>query len=458
MNKYRFNIQNGDRYLNIPIEIKTDLLGRDDLVDEYEKEVLQKVINPIEDFEVTRYAHKDWYKGEEVHSSINYNFSFYNRDEDIVNQTSNSNSLYVNDYAFTENPNFTGQCFTDAEVYYNANSFKRSFFKLDLYDTPDSETQVHYLSVIIPTQQGKTRNSNTDPIVSNPFVDGPTEPAVMPGGGDFGLSAEVVDDEIPIDNTMAFSDSYKATFTNCNSYTVDLYLEINMYLNNIFPSNNYSIDWQGTCYELTSVDTQVVIPDPPLYTYIDDINQLTPGNCGCMSVTPTPSITSTPLPLPVPPWPPDPSPSITPTPSTSYQPPGEGGDINNEPSGFGTGGDSSPLLAPPNVQIRKPNFVLDFIGDKEGYFIYWLKNPNYIDIDKLYMSAKFFNAKTGQFIRFMNKKQTSLTERFTFDKKDNFYYQVNIDTQNYVYEVVSMSTNQRVGSNNEIKWYEYMNP
>ena len=44
VNKYRFNIQPGDRYLNIPIEIKTDMLGRDDLVDKFEPIVTGKII------------------------------------------------------------------------------------------------------------------------------------------------------------------------------------------------------------------------------------------------------------------------------------------------------------------------------------------------------------------------------------------------------------------------------
>ena len=46
VNKYRFNIQPGDRYLNIPIEIKNDMLGRDDLVDKYEDEVLARSDKP----------------------------------------------------------------------------------------------------------------------------------------------------------------------------------------------------------------------------------------------------------------------------------------------------------------------------------------------------------------------------------------------------------------------------
>lgn len=466
VNKYRFNIKQNDRYLNIPIEIKTDMLGRDDLVDKYEEEVLQEVINPIEDFEVTRYAHKDWVKDNEIQSSIEYEFYFYNRNTDIVNETSTSTSIYVNDYKFTENPNFSGECFTDAEIYYGTNAFKRSFFKLDLYDTPDSETQQLYLSIIIPTQQGKTRSSDTDPIISNPQINGPTIPVVVPGGGfDTGLSVIVEDENqsLEIDSNMIFNDSYKATFTNCNSFTLDLYLEVNMYLNEMLPSlmagNSFSINWQNTtCYEFTSVDTQVVIPDPPLYTYIDDINTFDTNDCGCAPPTPTPTPSSSGLPPPAPPWPPGPSPSVTPTPSISTQTIGTGGDINNNPQGFGQGEDSSPIVAPPNVQIRKPNFLLDFIGDKEGYFIYWLKNPNYIDIDTFYMGAKFFNAKTGQFSRFLNQRQTSLSERFTFDKSKFFYYKVQLDTDNYVYEVLDTDTNQRVGTNAEIKWYEYMNP
>ena len=50
VNKYRIKISPNDRYINIPIQIDTDLLGRDDLVDKFEEETLEKVINPIEDF------------------------------------------------------------------------------------------------------------------------------------------------------------------------------------------------------------------------------------------------------------------------------------------------------------------------------------------------------------------------------------------------------------------------
>ena len=105
-----------------------------------------------------------------------------------------------------------------------------------------------------------------------------------------------------------------------------------------------------------------------------------------------------------------------------------------------------------------PNFLLDYVGDKEGYFIYWLKNPNYIDIDKFYMSAKFFNAKTGQFVRMMNTRQSAISQKFNFESSKYFYYQVNMDYENYEYNVINTNTQNRVGTVTPINWYEYVNP
>ena len=137
VNKYRFNIQPGDRFFNIPIEIKTDLLGREDLIEKFEEDVIEKVINPIEDFEVTRYAHKKNDNKEDTY--VNYQFNFFDRSIDVESTTTSNQNLWVSDYVFTENPNFTGTCFNEAEIYYNVNSYKRSFFKLDLYDTSDRD-------------------------------------------------------------------------------------------------------------------------------------------------------------------------------------------------------------------------------------------------------------------------------------------------------------------------------
>lgn len=113
-----------------------------------------------------------------------------------------------------------------------------------------------------------------------------------------------------------------------------------------------------------------------------------------------------------------------------------------------------------NVEIRKPKFGLDYIGDKEGFFIYWLRDKGYIDLDEFYMSAKFFNARTGNFIRMMNRPQSSLSGNYyTFNNEDYFYYKVELNYDNKTYEVKSTQTNNKVGDDiNPILWYEYVNP
>lgn len=121
------------------------------------------------------------------------------------------------------------------------------------------------------------------------------------------------------------------------------------------------------------------------------------------------------------------------------------------------------------VTIKKPKFVLNYVGDKEGFFIYWLKKRNFLNIDTFYMSAKFFNAKTGQFTRMMtgrgtnpldftNGPQVYLTgNKYAFDSTQFLYYTVKLDYETQTYQVLNTS-GQRLGTNIPIKWYEYVNP
>lgn len=115
-----------------------------------------------------------------------------------------------------------------------------------------------------------------------------------------------------------------------------------------------------------------------------------------------------------------------------------------------------------DVEIKKPEFMLDYIGDKEGFFIYWLKNTDYLNLSEFYMSAKFFNAKTGEFVRMMNQSQATLNQKFTFNKDNKFYYKCELDYSNYEYKIYyedEQGNLNRVGdSDNPIKWYEYVNP
>ena len=118
------------------------------------------------------------------------------------------------------------------------------------------------------------------------------------------------------------------------------------------------------------------------------------------------------------------------------------------------GTEITPLL----VNIKTPNFILDYIGDKEGYFIYWLKNQEQSEINEFYMSAKFFNAKIGQFVRMTTLPQSNFSKKFNLERQKYFYRKIILDYSTYEYEVKNIITGARVGTETPIKWYEYVNP
>jgi len=112
------------------------------------------------------------------------------------------------------------------------------------------------------------------------------------------------------------------------------------------------------------------------------------------------------------------------------------------------------------VLIRKPKYKLDFIGDKEGFFVYWLTDKSYIDLDTFYMSAKFFDAKIGVFVKMMNRPQSIFPapNRYNFSGSTYYYNKVILDFSNYTFKVYDGVNNQRIGTlTNPIKWYEYVN-
>jgi len=114
----------------------------------------------------------------------------------------------------------------------------------------------------------------------------------------------------------------------------------------------------------------------------------------------------------------------------------------------------------PLVEIKRPFMSLDYIGsDKEGFFIYWLKKRNFLNIDTFYMTAKFFNGGTGQFTKMMTVPQTSLSSQYDFPPDEYFYYKVQLDYPSQTYELFTYPGLIKAGTTtNPIKWYEYLNP
>lgn len=111
------------------------------------------------------------------------------------------------------------------------------------------------------------------------------------------------------------------------------------------------------------------------------------------------------------------------------------------------------------VEIKIPKFKLDYVGDQEGFFIYWLKKRTFLNIDTFYMSAKFFDAKKGFFVKMMTQGQFTMGgSPNNFDPLRYFYYPVKLDYSKQTYQIFDMNL-IRVGTpGNPIKWYEYVNP
>ena len=110
-----------------------------------------------------------------------------------------------------------------------------------------------------------------------------------------------------------------------------------------------------------------------------------------------------------------------------------------------------------------PNFELDPINNNEGYFIYWLKEKTFIDIDVFYMSCKFYNAKTGEVTQLINTRQDIInnvtSKPFSISKEDYYYYRVVLNQDRYTYTIYNTTNGSRVGTseNNSIKFYQYFN-
>ena len=88
------------------------------------------------------------------------------------------------------------------------------------------------------------------------------------------------------------------------------------------------------------------------------------------------------------------------------------------------------------VEIKMPKFQLDYVGDKEGFFIYWLKKRTFLDITTFYMSAKFYDASKGSFVRMMTVPQSNFPgSPYTFNTLDYFYYTMKLDYSSQTYQI-----------------------
>ena len=172
-NKFKFTLPKGDdKYINLPVEIKWDFLGRTDAVDEYQKNAIDRVTGVADDFEILRFAHSS--HPNSTKTDVSYDFHFFSvleldDDGNMVptvppNPSSDITTAVASDWKISYVP----EGFTTYDIYYYVKPFTKSFFKLDFYDTTDDATKTNYFSVIIPVQQGYSvtgiTSSRTPPV------------------------------------------------------------------------------------------------------------------------------------------------------------------------------------------------------------------------------------------------------------------------------------------------------
>lgn len=119
--------------ITIPLDMNWDLHDREGAILQEESAIVREVIGEPINYELTRFSRRP--TSISITNQV-YEFYFY----------SASTLQWVNSYLTN---------FSENQVLYFSNPYKKSFFKLDLYDSPDPLTQKIYLSIILATNQSK---------------------------------------------------------------------------------------------------------------------------------------------------------------------------------------------------------------------------------------------------------------------------------------------------------------
>lgn len=162
VNRIKIVKDDTNKYLNIPINITWDFMGREDSILELETKAIKDVTGIASDFDVAKFSHNIF---SNFDTSIFYDFNFYDDLSPI-----SANTVTISNWSST----YLNEGFSVQDVYYFSKPFTKSFFKLDFYDTPDENTQQLYLSVILPIQQGLTQSVILNNIIGSVDIKIPT--------------------------------------------------------------------------------------------------------------------------------------------------------------------------------------------------------------------------------------------------------------------------------------------
>ncbi len=109
------------------------------------------------------------------------------------------------------------------------------------------------------------------------------------------------------------------------------------------------------------------------------------------------------------------------------------------------------------VNLKTPYLKLDYLKDKEGYFIYFLSDPTLLNINEFYVSFKFFDGTKGQFKSFLTINPTTFTNN-NFNPDEYSFLKVVLDYSDYTYQYFDNNNNAIGAVTSPINLYEYVNP
>jgi len=109
------------------------------------------------------------------------------------------------------------------------------------------------------------------------------------------------------------------------------------------------------------------------------------------------------------------------------------------------------------VNLKTASFQLNYLQDKEGYFIYFLEDQSIINLTEFYVTFKFFNGNTGQFIQFLTQNPSTFTNN-NFNPDDYQYLKAVLNYNDYTYKYTTLNGTPIGNTVNPINLYEYINP
>lgn len=326
----------GNKSIVVPLGSGWDFENRlNDILKEQDT-IIEGVVGKPIDYELQRFAYKPTFEG---NTKLTYDFLFR------TNILTNLEKTYTTR-------------FTEDEIKYRSKTFSKSFFKMDLYDTMDGDTQKIYLTIILTADRGL------------PLLKTCTSYFLFP--------------------QPASGPSATLTYTDCCGIEVTSNVGNGI---NVCITNGNSATWTRTD------GTEVIINFTQNQSFIDSnfIIFLDALTCNCTNPN-----------------------------------------INQE--------DLNRFII--------PSISLDYVGNQESYFVYWYEDTTVLNLNKLYMSAKFFDAKQGTYTKFSRVNQSDYGKPYNIPN-ELFYYELNFDYTNLTYSLVEPGLTTTIYTPT---WYEYVNP